>query len=106
MPSAEQNSMNLPFSNSFPWSLLILTIPHSFYFRILRHTSLNTSKVSDFSLIKFIHVNLEKSSTHTKAYFFPPRLSTCIGPIRSLCSSSRTFVVVWYCNLGCDFLVC
>ena len=44
----------------------------------------NTSKVFDFSLRKCIHEYLEKSSTQTNAYLFPSRLSTCLGPVRSM----------------------
>ena len=106
MPSKEQKSTNLLFSNSFPWSLRILMISLSFSLWILWHRSLNTSKTSDFYLMKFTHMNIEKSSTTTYAYLFPQRLSTRIGPIRSIWRSSKTFEVVWCCNFGCDIFVC
>ena len=49
---------------------------------LLKINASNASKVFDFSLRKCIHEYLEKLSTHIKAYLFPPRLSTCIGPMR------------------------
>ena len=60
----------------------------------LKINASNASKMSDFSLRKCIHEYLENSSPHTKAYLFPPRLSTYIGPKRSMLNSSRILVVV------------
>jgi len=47
-----------------------------------------------------------KSSTTTRTYLFPPMLSTCIGPIKSMWRSSRILEVTWCSNLGWDILVC
>src|SRR5579862_750269 len=72
----------------------------------LLQSILNLSKVSDFSLRKYVHVNLEKSSTQTKMYLFPPKLSVCMGPMRSMWRSSRGSLVVRYLPFLCMLLVC
>ena len=75
-----------PFTR-IPCSLLILTMPLSFSLWSLMQSSLNDSKVFDFSLIMFTEVNLEKSSTTTRTYLLPPMLATCIGLIKSICKN-------------------
>src|SRR4029077_17422652 len=75
-------------------------------FCILVQSILNLSKVSDFSLRKYVHVNLEKSSTQTKMYLFPPKLSVCMGPMRSMWRSSRGSLVERYFPFLCMLLVC
>ena len=42
---------------------------------------------------KFTQVNLENSSTHTYAYLFQAMISICMGPIRSMWTSSSARVV-------------
>jgi len=106
IPSPEQYSLNFVFSNSVLLSLLILIMALPFSLCSWVHRPLNTLKVSDFSLMNFTQINLEKSSTTTKAYLLPPMLSTSIGPIKSMCRSSRTLEVTWCSNLGWDILVC
>ena len=74
----------------------------SFSFFNFLHNFLNTLKVFYFSFKKWTQVNLKKLSTHTNTYLLPAILSTYIGPMRSICNSSRTLVVVAYCNRLCD----
>ena len=104
-----QKSAKIEFSNSLPWLLLILTIfPMLQSFTLFNHVHkfLNTSKVSDFSLMKSTQVKREKSSTHTNTYLFLAMLSTYIGPIRSMWSNSRTRVVEICCNTLCNIFFC
>ena len=101
IPFFAQNDSNLAFLNSFPWSLLILTIgaPFSFYSFLQRIS--NFSHASNFSLRNSTQVYLEKSSTRTIMYLFPPRLSILVDPIRSTWRSSKhrevaiTFTLWW-----------
>ena len=71
------------FLNSFPWSLLRQAMDEFFstWNRLHRFSILLAT--SNFSLRSSTHVNLEKSSTITKIYLFPPRLSVQVRPIRS-----------------------
>ena len=55
---------------------------------------------------KYVHVNLEKSSTQTKMYLVPPKLSVCIGPTRSMWRSFRGSLVERYLPFLCMLLVC
>ena len=89
IPFFSQNDSNLAFSNSLPWSLLILTIGTPFSFYSLLQWVSNFSHTFDFSLRNSTHVYLEKSSTMTIMYLFPPRLSVLVGPIRSMWRSSK-----------------
>ena len=59
-----------------------------------------------FLLNKVYQVNLEKSSTHTNTYLLPAVLSTCMGPMRSMCNNSRTLEVVICYNRLCDSFTC
>ena len=67
---------------------------------------MNSEVVSLLLKRKITQVNLEKSSTMTKQYFFPPRLTGLTGPKRSICNNSKGLVVVIdYFDLN-EVLVC
>ena len=93
MPSEVQNSSKVVFSNSRPSSLRMRTmvLAYSVAIEDIGHKKLY---VSNLFLMNCTQVYREKSSIHTKTYRLPPRLSTCIRPIRSMCRSSRTRFVV------------
>ena len=102
IPFFSQNNSNLAFSNSLPWSLLILIIRTPFSFFSLLHRISNFSHDSYFSLRNSTQVYLEKSSTMTIMYLFPPRLSVFVGPIKSTWRNSKqrevaiTFILWWF----------
>jgi len=98
--------MNFSFWNYPPWSLLIAQI-------LLQHVSynlfasfLNSGYASFIECRKRVQVNLEKSSTTTKAYKFPPRLIVLEGPNKSMCKSSRGYEVETQFFKLKDFVVC
>ena len=67
---------------------------------------LNYGYASFFECRKRVQVIIEKSSTTTRAYKFPPRLIVLEGPKRSMCKSSRGFEVeIQFFKLK-EFLVC
>ena len=101
IPCSLQNASNLTFLNSFPWSLLILTMGTPFSFWSFLHSLFIFLHASDFSLRNSIQEYLEKSSTTTMVYLFPLMFSVLVGPIRSTWSNSNgrdvatTFTLGW-----------
>lgn len=84
------------FQIFFPWSFRIRAIRRFFSLWSYKSRVLNISNASDLCLRKRIQVYREKSSTHTKAYCFPPRLLTFVRPMRFIwISSNIQLVVVW-----------
>ena len=89
-----------------PLSLLILTIGWPISTCILLNKEFKCSMASYFSLRKLTKEYLEKSSTTTRTYLFPPLRSVCIGPFRSMWIRSYDLVILISLTFLCELLAC
>lgn len=83
------NYSNALFLNSPPWSLCmdLMKYPTSLW-TFLQKTS-KFAKNSFLWVKNIIHVNLEKSSTITKAYVLTPKVAVQVGPKSSIWRNCR-----------------
>ena len=72
-----------------------------FSFCSLLHKVSNWEGALDLNRSRIAQVNLVKSSTTIIMYIFPPRDFVLVGPIRSMCKSSRGLVVAVVNVAGC-----
>ena len=101
--SARKLSKSL-FLNSRPLSLLIfLTVFLSCSSTCLMNV-FSLGVASDFCLRKKTQVKREKSSTITRIYLLPPKLSITEGPHKSICKSSRASAIFVLIRVGWLFL--
>ena len=75
-----------------------------FSFCSLLHKVSNWEGALDLNRSRIAQVNLVKSSTTIIMYIFPPRDFVLVGPIRSMCKSSRGLVVAVVNVAGCHAL--